>query len=144
MCAGGGGNNRHHEEEAKRRQWAAERAAQEQQARMEALAREREAVAAQQQAQMQQMAAQQQAAEIAQQQQTAEMRVQQQERLAGINARGQAVTQSLRILSQQSAQAPTAQATGRAAGVTGAKQTTAGLRIGSTGRGTGSGANVAV
>jgi len=122
----------------------AARQAIERQREMERIAREREAVAAQQQAQMQQMTAQQKAAELAQQQQTAELQAQQQERLAGIGARGQAVTQSLRILAQQSSQAPTAQATGRAAGVTGAKQTTAGLRIGSTSQGAGSGANVAV
>jgi hypothetical protein len=142
MCFGGGKQaqaNAARAEQERQNQIARQR-----QEELNRLAAERQAMAAQQQAQMQQMTAQQLAAETAQKQQTADLQAQQQERLGGINARGQAVTQSLRILAQQGSQAPTAQATGRAAGVTGAKQTTAGLRIGSTGRGTGSGANVAV
>jgi Skp family chaperone for outer membrane proteins len=138
MCFGGGGDN------GAAAQAEADRLANERREELNRLAREREAIAAQQQAEMQRLAAEQEAAMAAQSQQTAEMKAQQQEQLAGIRARGTAVTQSLQILARQGAQqAPSASVGGKPT-VQGAKQTTAGLRIGATGRASGSGTNVAV
>jgi hypothetical protein len=138
MCFGGGDNGAAAEQE-RQNQIAKQR-----QEELSRLAREREAVAAQQAAEMQRMTAEQELAVAGQRQQTAEMRAQQQEQLGGIRARGQAVSQSLRILALQGGQqAPTA-AVAKRPQVAGARSTTAGLRMGATGQSQGSGANVAV
>jgi hypothetical protein len=120
MCFGGGGDNG---AAARAEQERQNQIAKQRQEELNRLAREREALAAQQ---------------------AAEMRAQQQEQIGGIRARGQAVSQSLRILALQGGkQAPTASAGGRPK-VQGAKSTAAGLRMGATGQSQGSGANVAV
>jgi len=122
----------------------AARQAIERQREMERIAREREAMAAQQQAQLVAMQQQQAQQEIAQQTRVSELQTAQQERLGGIRARGQAVTQSLQILAQSSGQGPTAAMTNPKAAQSGARSTTASLRMGSLGRASGSGANLAV
>ena len=144
MCFGGGGDNG--QAEAARQQEEANRRARERQAELDRLAREREVLAAQQQAEMQRLAAEQQQAEAQQQQQVATLQNEQGQRLAGINARGQSVTQSLAILSRQPAtQGPTAAVDTEQRGQRSAAKTTqASLRMGSGSYGAGSGANISV
>lgn len=147
MCFGNAGRQEEHARaEAQRRQDEANRQAQARQAELDRLARERETMAAQQQAQMTALMAQQQQAEAQQQQQASELQAQQSERLAGINARGQAVSQSLQILARRPAtQGPTASVdTQQPSARTGARTTQASLRMGSGSYGVGSGANISV
>lgn len=147
MCFGNAGRQEEHARaEAQRRQDEANRQAAAKQAELERLAREREALAAQQQAEMQRLAAEQQQAEAQQQQQAATLQNEQGQRLAGINARGQSVTQSLAILSRQPAtQGPTAAVDTEQRGQRSAAKTTqASLRMGSGSYGAGSGANISV
>ena len=108
------------------------------------LAEERRALIAQQQAEsvkyQQQMASQR----VQQSAKAEELQSQQTERIAGIRARGTAVTQSLQILGRGGSQAPTAAVTRRGDKPQGARSTSASLRMGSTGNSAGSGANFSV
>lgn len=108
------------------------------------LAEERRALIAQQQAEAvkyERQMADQQAQQVAQ---TEALRAQQAERIDGIRARGQAVTQSLQILGQQGSEAPTAAMTKRVNRPQGARSTSASLRMGATSNSAGSGANISV
>ena len=146
MCAGNAGRQEHHaREEAKRQQARADEEARRKQAELERLARERQAQAAQQQAQLVAMQRQQAEQDAAQRAKVAEMQGQQEERLAGINARGTAVTQSLQVLARQrDKQGRTASVDSNSKTRRGASTTTAGLRMGSRRSGAGSGANISV
>ena len=146
MCAGNAGRQEHHaREEAKRRQAQADAEARRRQEEMNRLAAQRQAAAAAQQAQLVAMQKQQAETEAAQKQQVAQLQAEQAERIGGIRARGNAVTQSLQILAQQGqAQAPTASMAPRKQGARGARSTTAALRMGATGSGSGSGSNLPV
>ena len=125
---------------------AAQRAAQ--QAEFDRIKREREAAIAQQQQQFLEMQKQQEA-EMARQaglkEQFERDRAAQQLQIAGTRAASFAVTQSLRILSQQGNQGPTAAMAKRKRGVGGGVRTpAASLRIGSVGRAAGAGPNIAL
>jgi len=116
-----------------------------QQAELDRMARERQAIAAQQQAQMvayQQQLLSQQNTQAAQAQQ---LQAQQAQRLGEIAARGMAVAQSLKILAiPGSQQGPTASMSQQRRRTTGARTAAASLRIGAMGSGTGAGANFSV
>jgi len=132
-------------EEARRRQAEADAEARRKQEQLAQLAREREAAAAAQQAQMIALQQQQAEAEAKQAAEAQQLSTQQQERLAGIGARGQAVTQSLQILANRRAsQGPTAAVDTTRRMTRGAKTTTPGLRMGAGSYGAGSGANISV
>jgi hypothetical protein len=124
---------------------AAAAAAAAQQAELDRIARERQAIAAQQQAQMaayQQQLLSQQNTQAAQAQQ---LQAQQAQRLGEIAARGMAVAQSLKILAiPGSQQGPTASMSQQRRRTTGARTAAASLRIGAMGSGTGAGANFSV
>lgn len=125
-------------------QVAAKREIQRQQ-EMERIAREREAIAAAQQAQMLALQKQQTEFEQAQRDQVAQLGQEQQQRLAGISARGAAVSESLQILARTpSKQAPTAAVDDNKNRQQGARTTTANLRMGSGSYGAGAGANFSV
>lgn len=141
MCSGA----KQREQNARREQERQNQIAAQRQAELNRLAAEREATAAAQQAQLQVVQQQMAAQTVAQQAKADQLGAQQQERLGGIRAAGTAVTQSLRILGQAGGQqAPTAAVAPRQKAQAGARSTTASLRMGATGQGTGSGANVAV
>jgi hypothetical protein len=143
MCAGNQRRNAEHE--AAKRQREADAVAAQRQAEMNRLAAERQATAATQQAQLRQMQEQAAAEQGLQQAEVDRLRAQQQERLAGLQSMGTAVSQSLRILgSAGSQQAPTAAVAPRQKEQAGARSTTASLRMGATSQGRGSGVNVAV
>lgn len=146
MCSGNAGRQQHHaEEEARRQQAQADAEARRKQEELARLARERESAAAAQQAQLIALQQQQAQAEAQQAAQAQELTAQQQERIAGIGARGQAVSQSLQILARQTAdQGPTAAVDTKRRQAGGAKTTTAGLRMGAGSYGAGSGANISV
>ena len=112
---------------------------------MERLQRQREATAAQQQANLQAMQIEQEKIVQGQQSQAASLRAEQEQKLAGIKARGQAVTSSLKILAADPRRAQTAQVDTRNKTRRGAKTTKTSLKIGSGSQSdTGSGANIAV
>jgi len=143
MC--GGRPQAHVDAEAQRERDRQNRIAQERQRELDRLAREREATAAAQQAQLQALQRQQVESERAQRSQVAQLGQDQQQRLAGINARGAAVSQSLQILARTpSKQAPTAAVDDNKNRQQGARTTTANLRMGSGSYGAGSGANFSV
>jgi hypothetical protein len=144
MC-GGGRPQEHIDAEAQRERDRQARIAQERQRELDRLAREREATAAAQQAQLQALQQQQIEAEQQQNAQAAQLGAEQRQRLAGISARGTAVSESLQILARQPAkQAPTAAVDDKNTRQQGAKTTTASLRMGSGSYGAGSGANISV
>jgi hypothetical protein len=106
------------------------------------LADERRALIAQQEAQMAAYEQQLKDQQDAQAKTVADLTAKQAEKVAGIRARGTAVTQSLQILGRPNATAPTAAMTKRAERPKGARTTSASLRMGSTSSGVGSGANI--
>lgn len=108
------------------------------------LAEERRALIAQQQAEAVKYERQMADQQVQQAAQVEELQSQQTERIAGIRARGAAVTQSLQILGQEGSQAPTAAVTRRVNRPQGARSTSASLRMGSTGNSAGTGANFSV
>ena len=146
MCSGNAGRQEHHaREEAKRKQAQADAEARRKQEQLAQLARERETAAAAQRAQLIALQQQQAEAEAQQAAEAQQLTAQQKDRLAGINARGQAVTQSLQILSREGAdQGPTAAVDTTRRTARGAKTTTASLRMGAGSYGAGSGANFSV
>ena len=146
MCSGNAGRRQHHaEEEARRRQAQADAEARRRQEQLAQLAREREATATAQQAQLVALQQQQTQAEAQQSTEVQQLTAQQRERLAGIDARGQAVTQSLQILANETAgQGPTAAVDATRRTARGARTTTAALRMGAGSYGAGSGANFSV
>jgi hypothetical protein len=112
---------------------------------LKAIAQEREQLMAQQVADSQRMQQEMANQAAAQQEKVNTLRIEQDKKLAGINAAGTAVTQSLRILGQSSGkQAPTAAMASKPKAARGARTSTASLRMGSTSQGTGSGANLSV
>ena len=133
------------ENAAKKAQQEADRKAEERRKELAALADARQATAAQQQAQLVQMEADQ-ARVLADQDETATgLRAENEAKLAGIRARGKAVTGSLKILSQQRKSAPTAAVNTKKARTKSAKTTQASLRIASQGAsGRGAGTNISV
>lgn len=144
MC-GGGRPQEHVEAEAQRERDRQNRIAQERQRELDRLATERQATAAAQQAQMLALQKQQAESEQTQQAQVAQLGQEQQQRLAGISARGTAVSESLQILARTpSKQAPTAAVDDNKNRQQGARTTTASLRMGSGSYGVGSGANISV
>ena len=133
------------ENAAKRAQAEADRVAAARTKELEALSRARDATAAQQLAQLSQMEADQ-ARVLDNQNETASgLRAEQEAKLAGIRARGRAVTGSLKILSQQRKSAPTAAVNTKKAKRQSPKTTQASLRIASQGAsGRGAGTNISV
>jgi len=111
-----------------------------------AQATERENVLQIQRDQAVEMEQQQTAIVTKQQEQAAQLQTQQAERVTGIRAAGNAVTQSLQILGRQGGkQAPTAATTAPAGKKAVSRMApSSGLRIGSTQAGSGAGANVAI
>lgn len=169
MCSGNAQNNARAEAEREywRQQDALNAEAKRRQAELDRIAADRQSAAAAQQAQIaamqqqmqQQVAAQQAAARAAeerkaqgfaqaqaeQQQKLTQMRAEQEQRMGGIRATGSALRSSMQILSQQGGkQAPTAQLDRKKNKAVGARSTSAALRMGSTGSGSGSGANLSV
>ena len=133
------------EKEAARKQAEMDRLAREKQAEMERLKRQRETTAAQQRANLQAMQIEQNKIVEGQKSQAASLRAEQAEKLAGIKARGQAVTSSLKILATDPRRAQTAQVDTRNKTRRGAKTTKTSLKIGSGSQSdAGSGANIAV
>ena len=146
MCSGNANRKQHHaEEEGRRQQAQADAEARRKQEQLAQLAREREAAAAAQRAQMIALEQQRAQVEVQQAAEAQQLTAQQQDRLAGIGARGQAVTQSLQILAREGAdQGPTAAVDTTRRVARGAKTTTASLRMGAGSYGAGSGANFSV
>ena len=133
------------ENAAKKAQQEADRKAEERRKELAALAQAREATAAQQQAQLVKMEADQ-ARVLADQDETATgLRAENEAKLAGIRARGRAVTGSLKILAQDRKSAPTAAVNTKKPRTKSAKTTQASLRIASQGAsGRGAGTNISV
>lgn len=146
MCSGNRGRQEHHaREEAKRQQAQIDEQARRKQEELDRQARERLAVAAAQRAQLQAMQREQLGQRDEQVAKVRELEGQQAARLKGIRSRGTAVSQSLRVLGQRATtQAPTAAMSASRSRSGGVRSTTASLRMGNTGRGTGSGSNVSV
>ena len=154
MCSGGA--ERREKVRRENAEKAAKREAERRQAELDRLARERTVIAAQQQASLAAMQKQQEAQIAVQKQEAASLQAQQRDRLSAIredrdlkvataNAQGQAVSSSLRILAGGGApQAPTAQQSSRSLQTRGAKNTAASLRMGSSSRGRGAGANLSI
>jgi hypothetical protein len=111
-----------------------------------AQAAERENILQIQRDQAVEMEQQQTAIVTQQQEQATQLQTQQAERVTGIRAAGNAVTQSLQILGRQGGkQAPTAATTAPAGKKAVSRMApSSGLRIGSTQAGSGAGANVAI
>jgi hypothetical protein len=161
MCAGNASRQQHHaQQEAERDYWRQQDAvnaeAKRKQDELNRIAAERAATAATQEARQRELEGQlsddirrqnAQAADARDRQQAAiaEMNRRQEENLAKVRATGQALRGSMMVLSQQGGtQAPTAQADKSKKQATGARSTTASLRMGATGSGSGSGANLSV
>ena len=130
--------------EYKKKQAEADALAKEKQAELDRLAREREATIAQQQATLQA-----QELKLAQQQKAQTdlvtgLREEQKARVGAARARGNAVTNSLRILARESKKAPTAQVSRKKGRTARPRSTTAGLRLGGGQSGTGAGTNYSV
>jgi len=111
---------------------------------LDRLAKEREALLAQQQATLQA-----QELKLVQQQKSqtdlvAGLREEQKTRVGEARARGQAVTNSLRILAQESKKGPTAQVSRKKGRTPRPRSTTAGLRLGGGQSGAGAGTNYSV
>ena len=133
------------ENAAKKAQQEADRQAEEKKKELEALKVAREATAAQQLAQLQQMEADQAKVVEDRRNQETTLRAEQEEKLAGIRARGQAVTGSLKILSQQRKAGRTAQVNRKSPRTKAPKTTQASLKIASQGAsGKGAGPNISV
>jgi len=133
------------ENAAKKAQQEADRQAEAKRKELEALKVAREATAAQQLAQLQQMEADQAKVVEDRKNQETTLRAEQEEKLAGIRARGQAVTGSLKILSQQRKAGRTAQVNRKSPRTKTPKTTQASLKIASQGAsGKGAGTNISV
>ena len=133
------------ENAAKKAQEEADRQAEAKRKELEALKVAREATAAQQLAQLQQMEADQAKVIADRRNQESTLRAEQEEKLAGIRARGQAVTGSLKILSQQRKAGRTAQVNRKSPRTKPPKTTQASLKIASQGAsGKGAGTNISV
>jgi len=136
------------ERAAKKAQEAADRQAAARQAELDALAAEREVAAAQQKAQLAAMQEAQESKAQAQAAQRAQLEQIHAQRMAKLKAEGNAATataRSLQVLAmKKQTKAPTATQTKAVQGTRGAKTTNVGLRMGSSSRGTGSGANLSV
>ena len=133
------------ENAAKKAQQEADRQAEQKRKELEALRVAREATAAQQLAQLQQMEADQAKVVADRRTQESTLRAEQEEKLAGIRARGQAVTGSLKILSQQRRAGRTAQINRKSPRTKAPKTTQASLKIASQGAsGKGAGTNISV
>jgi len=139
MCGGGGGGGDNGQAEADAQAAAA-------QAVLDQQAAERENILKLQREQAAEMERQQIESVVQQQAQAAQLQTQQAERVTGIRAAGNAVTQSLQILGRQGGkQAPTAATTAPAGKKAVSRMApSSGLRIGSTQAGSGAGANVAI
>jgi hypothetical protein len=143
MC--GGGRQRQSKQQQIMAQAIANIQAQEQQARFNQIANERQALAAQQQAEMAALEQQSINQTNAQNKEVAELQAVQAQRLGGIRSTGTSVAQSLQILAKQgAAQAPTAQVSKRSTQPGGVAQTQAKLRIGGTRQATGAGTNLSI
>tara|TARA_Y100001963_G_scaffold27161_1_gene37006 strand:- start:1131 stop:1625 length:495 start_codon:yes stop_codon:yes gene_type:complete len=133
------------ERAAKEKQREFNRLAEQRRLEQKRLADARQATAAQQRAQLIQMEADQLKVIEGQKGEAAGLRAEQAEKLAGIRARGRAVTGSLKILAGERKTAPTAAVDTRQKIKRGAKTSQASLRIASQGAaGKGSGANISV
>ena len=131
-------------EEQKKKQAEADRMAKEKQAELDRLAREREATVAQQQATLKAQELRLVEQRDAQGELVAGLQADQATRISEARARGNAVTNSLRILSQKSSKAPTAQTSQKKGRTPRPRSTTAGLRLGGGRSGSGSGTNYSV
>jgi hypothetical protein len=139
MCGGGGGGGDNGQAEADAQAAAA-------QVELDRQAAERENILQAQREQTVEMERQQAVIVAQQEAEAAQLQAQQEERVAGIRAAGNAVTQSLQILGRQGGkQAPTAATTAPAGRKAASRMApSSGLRIGSTQAGAGAGANVAI
>jgi len=155
MCAGPVGNliddisgKTAAEKAAKDAQKKADEEAKRKQAELDALAAEREAAAAQQQKDLAAMQRAQDERLAAQAAQKAELERQHALRMDKLEKEGTAASataRSLQVLAMKKpTKAPTATQTKAAKGTRGAKTTNVGLRMGSSSRGTGTGANLSV
>tara|TARA_Y100001938_G_scaffold21862_1_gene28179 strand:- start:12 stop:590 length:579 start_codon:yes stop_codon:yes gene_type:complete len=131
-------------EEYKKKQAEADRMAKEKQAELDRLAREREAVVAQQQATLKAQELRLVEQRDAQGELVAGLQADQETRISEARARGNAVTNSLRILAQKSNKAPTAQTSKKKGRTPRPRSTTAGLRLGGGRSGSGAGTNYSV
>ena len=133
---------------AKKAQKAADKEAKRKQAELDALAAEREAASADQNRRLQEMEDTAAQNRIAQEKQKAELERQHALRMDKLEKEGTAATataRSLQVLAMKKQnKAPTATQTKAVKGTRGAKTTNVGLRMGSSSRGTGSGANLSV
>ena len=130
--------------EYKRKQAEADRIAKEKQAELDRLARQREATVAQQQATLKAQELRLIEQRDAQGELVAGLQADQETRISEARARGNAVTNSLRILAQKSSKAPTAQTSKKKGRTPRPRSTTAGLRLGGGQSGSGSGTNYSV
>tara|TARA_B100001250_G_scaffold25719_1_gene21306 strand:+ start:6952 stop:7452 length:501 start_codon:yes stop_codon:yes gene_type:complete len=131
-------------EEYKKKQAEADAIAKEKQAELDRLAREREATIAQQQATLKAQELRMVQQQKAQTDLVAGLRDEQTARVGAARARGNAVTNSLRILARESKKAPTAQVSRKKGRTSRPRSTTAGLRLGGGQSGTGAGTNYSV
>ena len=118
--------------------------AKEKQEELTRLARQRQAVVAQQQATLKAHEAKLIEQRAAQQDLVAGLRDEQTQKISEARARGNAVTNSLRILAQKSSKAPTAQVSQKKQRTSRPATTNPGLRLGGGQSGTGSGTNYSV
>lgn len=133
------------ENAAKKAQQEADRQAEVKRKELEALRVAREATAAQQLSQLQKMEADQAKVIADRKETTSILRAEQEEKLAGIRARGQAVTGSLKVLSQERKTGRTAQINRKSPRIKTPKTTQASLKIASQGAsGKGAGTNISV
>ena len=130
--------------EYKRKQAEADRIAKEKQAELNRLARQREATVELQQATLKAQELRLVEQRDAQGNLVAGLQEDQATRISEARARGNAVTNSLRIMAQKSSKAPTAQTSQKKGSTPRPRSTTAGLRLGGGRSGSGSGTNYSV
>tara|TARA_R100001594_G_C3876487_1_gene224835 strand:- start:25 stop:525 length:501 start_codon:yes stop_codon:yes gene_type:complete len=128
----------------KRKQAEADAIAKKKLAELDRLSRQREATVAQQQATLKAQELRLVEQRDAQGELVAGLQADQETRISEARARGNAVTNSLRILAQKSNKAPTAQTSKKKGRTPRPRSTTAGLRLGGGRSGSGSGTNYSV
>ena len=131
-------------EEYKKKQAEADAIAKQKQEELDRLAKEREALLAEQRATLHAQELKLVQQQNAQKTLVEGLREEQATRVGQARARGQAVTNSLRILAQESKKAPTAQVSKKKGRTPRPRSTTAGLRLGGGQSGAGAGTNYSV